>query len=573
VQKKTAAETDLDFSDLIISLENKYQQPNTPAVERDDDEEDGNVVHEGDKKLSLDCEREDDKKPSSDCERENDNKPSLDYERKNMSSDERKLSGGDVFGKKIKSVLRMDEDHDNRLIMDEVKPSGGDEKVELVTKTNENVGVGSMSEKDKLQVDKDLEWDEIGNIGENDEKHVTQGGSLKKDEVPKRLNSEDDDEDLCWDTEDDDDGEPVKTGEHALTPHDAQTAWKAVARSNAYRDKTSYPLSRISQAFRLAAAWSYVVITGICALVCCNKAQAQTGGQNSLYMPVEVRQSFVNQQFVSSDSIKSIAQIHRAVLKHNRDKQMKPFNSCGKWTTFDDVNISNSMKKEQKKTVEHKWTTFDDDDENCHPNLFADRAPVLSGFRSQKDNRSVRASKNRSSTDRLFKNNPLFDYVGLFALVLLYANPLRIEAVQIGCSNENITFKKQCMRSADLSSVSHSDLQEPVSGIGTSKHQVTSNGHIAANHIATNVSENNMSGTILGNRGVAIGTLVIAEHESGSLTSDSLSSVVAASKFLSKDNSLSLLLAGSGPSLQDAATNSASCHLSVSQASSFFREL
>ncbi|GKB92496.1 hypothetical protein Tco_0964768, partial [Tanacetum coccineum] len=64
-----------------------------------------------------------------------------------------------------------------------------------------------------------------------------------------------------------------------------------------------------------------------------------------------------------------------------------------------------------------------------------------------------------------------------------------------------------------------------------------------------------------------IGTLVIAEHESGSLTSASLSSVATASKSLSKDNSLSLLLAGSGPSLQDAATNFASCHLSVSQAS------
>ncbi|GJS74088.1 hypothetical protein Tco_0706929 [Tanacetum coccineum] len=104
-----------------------------------------------DKKPSLDCERKDDKKPSSDCERENDNKPSLDYERENVSPDERKLSGGDVFSKKIESVLRTDEDHDNRLIMDEVKLSGGDEKVELVTKTNENVGVGSMSEKDKLQ--------------------------------------------------------------------------------------------------------------------------------------------------------------------------------------------------------------------------------------------------------------------------------------------------------------------------------------------------------------------------------------------------------------------------------------
>nr|GEX53621.1 hypothetical protein [Tanacetum cinerariifolium] len=81
-----------------------------------------------------------------------------------------------------------------------------------------------------------------------------------------------------------------------------------------------------------------------------------------------------------------------------------------KWTTFDDVNMSNSMKKEQKKTVDQRWTTFDDDDENCHPNLFADRAPVSSGFVSQKDDRSVRASKNRSSTDRLFKNNPFFDY-------------------------------------------------------------------------------------------------------------------------------------------------------------------
>ncbi|PWA87211.1 protein kinase superfamily protein [Artemisia annua] len=80
------------------------------------------------------------------------------------------------------------------------------------------------------------------------------------------------------------------------TPQDAQSAWKAVARSYAYRNKTSYPpLSRISQAFRLAAARSYVVIPGICALVCGNKALAQTGqnGQNSLYMPREDRQAFV----------------------------------------------------------------------------------------------------------------------------------------------------------------------------------------------------------------------------------------------------------------------------------------
>ncbi|MFS7963512.1 putative acryloyl-CoA reductase (NADH) [Helianthus anomalus] len=62
-----------------------------------------------------------------------------------------------------------------------------------------------------------------------------------------------------------------------------------------------------------------------------------------------------------------------------------------------------------------------------------------------------------------------------------------------------------------------------------------------------------------------LGTLVIAEHEGGSLTASSLSSIEAAGKFLSKDNSLSLLLAGVGPTLQEAAAKAASCHPSVSQ--------
>ncbi|KAI3717886.1 hypothetical protein L1987_69794 [Smallanthus sonchifolius] len=61
-----------------------------------------------------------------------------------------------------------------------------------------------------------------------------------------------------------------------------------------------------------------------------------------------------------------------------------------------------------------------------------------------------------------------------------------------------------------------------------------------------------------------LGTLVIAEHEGGSLTTSSLSSIEAA-RFLTKDNSLSLLLAGAGPTLQEAAENAASCHPSISQ--------
>ncbi|XP_076892430.1 uncharacterized protein LOC143544161 [Bidens hawaiensis] len=74
-------------------------------------------------------------------------------------------------------------------------------------------------------------------------------------------------------------------------------------------------------------------------------------------------------------------------------------------------NMSTSaMKKKEPIISEEKWTTFDEveDDENCHPNLFADRARVTSG--SQKDDRSVRVSKVRNSSDRLFKNNPFFDY-------------------------------------------------------------------------------------------------------------------------------------------------------------------
>ncbi|KAM3696494.1 hypothetical protein ACJW31_06G042900 [Castanea mollissima] len=62
----------------------------------------------------------------------------------------------------------------------------------------------------------------------------------------------------------------------------------------------------------------------------------------------------------------------------------------------------------------------------------------------------------------------------------------------------------------------------------------------------------------------SVSTLVLAEHEGGSIKAPSVS-VVAAASSLSKDNSISMLLAGSGPSLQEAAAHAASCHPSVSQ--------
>lgn len=56
----------------------------------------------------------------------------------------------------------------------------------------------------------------------------------------------------------------------------------------------------------------------------------------------------------------------------------------------------------------------------------------------------------------------------------------------------------------------------------------------------------------------------MAEHEGGSIKASSLCAVEAA-KFVSKDNPVSLLLAGSGSSLQKAAARAASCHPSISQ--------
>lgn len=61
-------------------------------------------------------------------------------------------------------------------------------------------------------------------------------------------------------------------------------------------------------------------------------------------------------------------------------------------------------------------------------------------------------------------------------------------------------------------------------------------------------------------------TLVLAEHDGGSINAASVSAIAAAGS-LSKDSSISVLLAGSGPSLQEAAEHAASCHPSISQVS------
>ncbi|KAK7262637.1 hypothetical protein RJT34_30212 [Clitoria ternatea] len=60
-------------------------------------------------------------------------------------------------------------------------------------------------------------------------------------------------------------------------------------------------------------------------------------------------------------------------------------------------------------------------------------------------------------------------------------------------------------------------------------------------------------------------TLVVAEHEGGVIKPNSLSALAAATCLPDRDSSVSLLLAGSGPSLHQAASHAASCHPSISQ--------
>lgn len=59
-------------------------------------------------------------------------------------------------------------------------------------------------------------------------------------------------------------------------------------------------------------------------------------------------------------------------------------------------------------------------------------------------------------------------------------------------------------------------------------------------------------------------TLVVAEHEGGVIKPPSLSALAAATCLPDRDSSVSVLVAGSGPSLHQAASHAASCHPSIS---------
>ncbi|KAM0947749.1 putative BSD domain-containing protein [Dioscorea sansibarensis] len=87
----------------------------------------------------------------------------------------------------------------------EAKP-GDDEVPPMALETSPQV-----SKLPSKQEEVDLEWDEIEDLGEHDDKKVSSsGGSPKQVDLRKRLSVAEDEDDLSWDIEDDDDDGPAK---------------------------------------------------------------------------------------------------------------------------------------------------------------------------------------------------------------------------------------------------------------------------------------------------------------------------------------------------------------------------
>ncbi|KAD7117933.1 hypothetical protein E3N88_05201 [Mikania micrantha] len=88
--------------------------------------------------------------------------------------------------------------------------------------------------------------------------------------------------------------------------HHAQIAWKTISQLSSHNGNSFSSISRISQAFSLAIARSYVVFPGIYAFVCGNTVFAESGKnveyfqpRNSLYMHAEDGHAFLISSIIS----------------------------------------------------------------------------------------------------------------------------------------------------------------------------------------------------------------------------------------------------------------------------------
>lgn len=173
----------------------------------DDDDDDDEDVEEAKEKLERNVMEN----------KELGNKDLPQIEKKESSNEESKTgSSGVVDEGKEKNANGVSADKGSVVETSSVNVS--DEKVESVTKSNEKVvdngesckdsDVSVVSTQPSLQEEEDLGWDEIEDLGSNDEKKGSQGGSPNKSDAKKRLSAAEEDEDLSWDIEDDD--EPLK---------------------------------------------------------------------------------------------------------------------------------------------------------------------------------------------------------------------------------------------------------------------------------------------------------------------------------------------------------------------------
>ncbi|KAK3041411.1 hypothetical protein RJ639_000388 [Escallonia herrerae] len=122
----------------------------------------------------------------------------------------------DEDGEKKSNVASLEE-------VSVVEPSGNDvsnEEVrsERTTEASNNESesksdpndVSVVSTQPSLAEEEELGWDEIEDLGSNDEKKLSTSGSPNRADLRKRLSAAEEDEDLSWDIEDDDD-EPMKS--------------------------------------------------------------------------------------------------------------------------------------------------------------------------------------------------------------------------------------------------------------------------------------------------------------------------------------------------------------------------
>ncbi|XP_051214023.1 uncharacterized protein [Lolium perenne] len=105
----------------------------------------------------------------------------------------------------------VEESSDKKTVAEEPRSSAGDDAVKEgakhETSDSSKDSDYSLVSRQQTATEDDLEWDEIEDLGEHEEKKGSAHGSspAPKEELRKRLSVAEDDEDLSWDIEDDDD--------------------------------------------------------------------------------------------------------------------------------------------------------------------------------------------------------------------------------------------------------------------------------------------------------------------------------------------------------------------------------